>query len=1181
MTYDGESQRDEDCIGRYSCESGYATLADSASSNLSFPCLQGHRHSLNLRTLEGGSICLVCFSNMITSPHSPTVHVSYAIAQLSIAVSHRPFLEKLVRYHSHLLVSPLVQALVEFDDEKISDQIVDFVSDVCRSAEGSSVCGDFVTRISDMFSSGCLAWSKRQAHMLHCFGVLLTILGNDPFVHIKDTALLLSYLVEGLQMPSEDIRGEIMFVLYRLVIYYYESTDRDLSDDFYGHCPKILYVSLDALMKTQNDDVRLNCVALLAVFARRGAFEDSFASETSRLNFHVPDSLVQTVEGTQHLYSLFAEAVKGPLLSSDSQVQIRTLELIYLHLSRKGNSTRHVQELVEESIADYVFEVLRLSEKNDTIIDLCLKVLDLLAKADQVFSQRLPIGFSTLLPVLNQVAEVPFHPVQSHALKLILICVSDCPGIISIHHIEELGLLLTNLLERHIDGEMGMLPETFNLACSLFAALICIPSSAGVMNLAISVKRATEHAVLACLSSSEHPTQLLFSLHLLKEAYRYSQTGSSPFVELRSCILDICKAHLLPWIIEKVHYVDSEEVIMGMLETFHAVLLPSSDNESTEFARTLVSKSWFSFSFECLGLYPTESMRIRVFMLFGVLVDALLGGSSGEPIKDASSQLPSDPRELLVILRQRAGSNLQLTCCQNAALLIFYVSSLYSERLADEKQVLDALEQYILGNSCDLYCNAAPLIIMQLVNIYALYRGLAKMTYQLPYSPEAERILFQVICENEWDFLTPAIHTTAMKWLFQQDKISEPLSLQILKFCRNSCSYDVMEDSCGRNLIQTFAELVEDGDNYVAMLFVCILKQLFPEELSDDDVWVAMTVKLVENMSTILTSNRCSHENALVIGVLSLILNHSAHGVLKESAKIILLSTSWVSAMKKLIDATCSTSQTLEGSDMYDGSAETLLLLLLLQHFSQKRVPQLATFPRFVRRIISEEMRGGYSLNCGTESLIAVMAILEGLIFSTNNQVAMNCALCLTNVLQWTNMDVNKTTKMNKWCRFITEELVLSMAAPCLASNSFTENCKAATRVSVAVLRMDSVPKWMKTVFDEACISGIIANLSPSNISTETVILFQELLISGYLNPGHINGIEKVLQACRKHLYSGNNEDKELRNHVTVLTGSADDAHSVCDILIRIMSSKSSPNHSLIEAIDMFFLRAAEQDYAQ
>lgn len=51
-----------------------------------------------------------------------------------------------------------------------------------------------------------------------------------------------------------------MFVLYKLVIYHYESIERDLSDDFYGHCPKILYVTLDALVKTQSDDVRLNCL---------------------------------------------------------------------------------------------------------------------------------------------------------------------------------------------------------------------------------------------------------------------------------------------------------------------------------------------------------------------------------------------------------------------------------------------------------------------------------------------------------------------------------------------------------------------------------------------------------------------------------------------------------------------------------------------------------------------------------------------------------------------------------------------------------------------------------------------------------------------------------------------------------------------------------------------------------
>lgn len=70
---------------------------------------------------------------------------------------------------------------------------------------------------------------------------------------------------------------------------------------------------------------------------------------------------MQTLEGTQHLNSLLAEAVKGPLLSSDSQVQIRTLELLYHHVSCERNSAMHMQDLVEESIADYVFEVLRLS----------------------------------------------------------------------------------------------------------------------------------------------------------------------------------------------------------------------------------------------------------------------------------------------------------------------------------------------------------------------------------------------------------------------------------------------------------------------------------------------------------------------------------------------------------------------------------------------------------------------------------------------------------------------------------------------------------------------------------------------------------------------------------------------------------------------------------------------------
>lgn len=60
---------------------------------------------------------------------------------------------------------------------------------------------------------------------------------------------------------------------------------------------------------------------------------------------------------------LFAEAVKGPLLSSDRQVQIGAVALIFHYLSQDSISSKQIQVLLEENIVDYVFEILRLSGK--------------------------------------------------------------------------------------------------------------------------------------------------------------------------------------------------------------------------------------------------------------------------------------------------------------------------------------------------------------------------------------------------------------------------------------------------------------------------------------------------------------------------------------------------------------------------------------------------------------------------------------------------------------------------------------------------------------------------------------------------------------------------------------------------------------------------------------------------
>ncbi|KAA8548338.1 hypothetical protein F0562_000022 [Nyssa sinensis] len=265
--YFNESQQEEAL--EFIQDQNYSYTSHSSHQSPSSSCSQGHRSSLVLQTLEGGSICLLCFSNLVSCTKSPTVHVSYALSQLSQAISQPAFLQNLLTFHAHFFVSPLVHVLSSFDDEPIARQTTDLISELCSSGD-SSMYGDFVARIADRLSSGALAWSRRQVYM-------------------------------GAKIP---------------------------------------------------------------------------------------------------------------------------------------------------------------------LVNYCLQVLDLLSTAEQAFRQRLAIGFTTLVPILRYVAEIPFHPVQTQTLKLIWNCVSNCHGIVSTSHIEELGLILTAMLKKQIDGETSMLPETFT--CGLF-----------------------------------------------------------------------------------------------------------------------------------------------------------------------------------------------------------------------------------------------------------------------------------------------------------------------------------------------------------------------------------------------------------------------------------------------------------------------------------------------------------------------------------------------------------------------------------------------------------------------------------------------------------------------------------------------------------------------------------------
>lgn len=59
---------------------------------------------------------------------------------------------------------------------------------------------------------------------------------------------------------SEEIRGEILFVLYKLAVQWKDCGEAD--DCLFPFYPKLLRLSLESLLKTQNDTVRLNCLGL-------------------------------------------------------------------------------------------------------------------------------------------------------------------------------------------------------------------------------------------------------------------------------------------------------------------------------------------------------------------------------------------------------------------------------------------------------------------------------------------------------------------------------------------------------------------------------------------------------------------------------------------------------------------------------------------------------------------------------------------------------------------------------------------------------------------------------------------------------------------------------------------------------------------------------------------------------
>uniref|UniRef100_A0A0E0KP91 Protein PRD1 n=1 Tax=Oryza punctata TaxID=4537 RepID=A0A0E0KP91_ORYPU len=1229
------------------------------------PCGAGHQATHSLPTSAGGRVCLSCAAALLSSAATaPSHHVSHALATLSLALADPAFLAPLRAAHQRLLAAPLAEALAGAAarrDAALAAQASDLAADLA-AAVGAPAASDLVARIARALSSGSLV---KHLHTLHCLGILLNST-KDAAAYIGDKQSLYLNLVNDLRLPSDEIRGEILFVLYKLSLLNATPWD-DRGDnnnvDLLAIGRSLLQFSLEVLLKTQNDAVRLNCVALLLTLAKKGAFDILLLSDQSLISSSEAEDNVPL---NASLVILFADAVKGSLLSTNVEVQTGTLELIFHFLSSDANIFV-LKTLIDQNVADYVFEVLRLSGNNDPLVIASIQVLSLLANSEERFKEKLAIAFSTLLPVLHYVSEIPFHPVQSQVLRLVCICIVNFSGILSLSQEEQIACTLSAILRRRGNGELGMSSETFALVCSMLVEILKLPSADDIQKFPAFIVQASKHAISSTFSHEYDCLCLIpHSLLLLKEALIFCLEGTKDQIlrkkALEDSIIETCETYLLPWLESAIFDGNDEETLSGILQIFQIILSRTSDNKSFKFAEMLASSSWFSLSFGFMGLFPTDHVKSAVYLVISSIVDKVLGSNYGETIRDACIYLPADPAELM---------------------------------LAADNQILASVEQYILLNG-GKFPHEIPgsLMLTLLVLLYAFVRGIS-FRFSIPHSTEAEKTLFHAMAHKEWNLLLIRVHLIALKWIFQNEELMEPLSFHLLNFCKTFCEdRTVMLSSSIQSLdIQMIAELVYSGETFISSLLVSLLSQMIKEGAEDDvlsvvnviteilvtfpctsdqflscgivdalgsmyvslcssriksvcsllifnilhsasamtfacddDAWLALTMKLLDCFNSSLAYTSSEQEWKILIGILCLVLNHSANKVLIEPAKAIILNNCLVLLMDGIVQEACAKGPSLFQHNQETTFGELLILMLLLiffslrslqaileasidwqeflqysddtesssvlgipchdlcrlMHFGPPPIKFIASqcLLELLTRISDQRSCLNAELRCSAKYLKSILAVTEGMVFSQDSRVAENCGACLTVILGWERCGSKEKAVISesKWSRLILEEFAVALTAPGLTSKSFSKQQKVAAKIAVSLLQLSQVPDWLTSLFSDSLISGIVANLSARNVTAEIVTLFSELMAKNYLNQEHIAGLHNLFQVCRRQAYEGGGSKAQPSEQKAEAARSADDVRA---LLFGMMLDHRAGSCATVEMEQQRLLREIDSFFSQ
>lgn len=198
--------------------------------------------------------------------------------------------------------------------------------------------------------------------------------------------------------------------------------------------------------------------------------------------------------------------------------------------------------------------------------------------------------------------------------------------------------------------------------------------------------------------------------------------------------------------------------------------------------------------------------------------------------------------------------------------LIFFIcliKILLCHRLAEDSQVLASLEQYILLNNINFTAGmVGSTILTQLFHLYCFVRGALTVFGIMSYSSEAEKFMFQLVTENDWDLLSMGVHPTALKWMFEQDRLITALACQIHNFCRY---YKIPGIQLNRHTekihifnIQSIADLVLSGQNCATSLLISLLKHTQLES-QEDVIFVIDVIQAILDIFPEASNELCLH----------------------------------------------------------------------------------------------------------------------------------------------------------------------------------------------------------------------------------------------------------------------------------------------------------------------------------